>query len=71
MDSGGFLKGKPADFDPANALFLDDVIAFIRSSQAARWAELEAMLKERTAATVLVRLLLRVLPEGIPLQLLI
>ena len=51
--SGGFRKLDPQAFDPASALFPDEVIAFIRASQADRWGELEAMLKERTAATVL------------------
>ena len=43
----------PVAFDAATALFPQDVIGFIRDSQPARWAQLEAMLKERTAATVL------------------
>ena len=53
VERGGFAKGKFTDFDPATALFPDDLIGFIRASQIARWDELEAMLKERTAATVL------------------
>lgn len=50
---GGFTKGKPQEFDAATALFPKDVIAFLKASQPARWGELEAMLKERTEATVL------------------
>ena len=50
---GGYAKGDPKTYDAATALFPDEVIAFIRASQRARWEQLEAMLKERTAATVL------------------
>ncbi|GAB0114796.1 type I restriction endonuclease subunit R [Acidisoma sp. C75] len=48
-----YQKRTPVAFDPASALFPDDVIGFIRESQSARWAQLEAMLKDRTAATVI------------------
>jgi type I restriction enzyme, R subunit len=51
--SGGYAKGDPKGFDPATALFPDDVVAFIRASQPARWDALEAMLKDRTAATII------------------
>jgi len=50
---GGYAKGDPRTFDPATALFPEEVIAFIRASQPARWDALEAMLKERTAATII------------------
>lgn len=50
---GGYAKGNPKDFDPATALFPGDMIAFLRASQPARWEALEAMLKDRTAATVI------------------
>ena len=43
----------PQAFDPATALFPEDVIGFIRASQPARWDQLEAMLKDRTAATII------------------
>lgn len=48
-----YRKGDPKTFDVATALFPDEVIAFIRDSQPRRWAQLEAMLKERTAATII------------------
>lgn len=48
-----YQKRAPGAFDPATALFPDDVIGFIRDSQPARWAQLETMLKDRTAATVI------------------
>lgn len=51
--SGGYAKGDPRGFDPVTALFPDEVIAFIRASQPARWDQLETMLKDRTAATVI------------------
>ena len=50
---GGYESRPAAGFDPATALFPVDVITFIRDSQPTRWAQLEAMLKDRTAATVL------------------
>ncbi|WP_119419986.1 type I restriction endonuclease subunit R [Desertibaculum subflavum] len=51
--TGGYRTSSPKAFDAAVALFPDEVLAFIRASQAARWSELEAMLKDRTEATVL------------------
>jgi type I restriction enzyme R subunit len=53
LEHGGFSKGRPADFASEAALFPDDVVRFLQGSQSTRWAELEAMLKERTAETVL------------------
>lgn len=51
--SGSYTKGNPRAFDAATALFPDDVIGFIRDSQPARWSQLEAMLSDRTAPTVI------------------
>ena len=48
-----YRKGDPQTFDGATALFPDEVIGFIRDSQPARLAQLEAMLKDRTAATII------------------
>lgn len=48
-----YRKGDPKAFDPATALFSDEVIAFIRESQPARWGQLESMLRDSTAATVI------------------
>ena len=48
-----YVKGDPAVFDSATALFPEDVIGFIRASQPGRWDQLEAMLKDRTAATII------------------
>lgn len=48
-----YQKRSQGAFDPTTALFPDDVIGFLRDSQPARWDQLEAMLKDRTAATVI------------------
>ena len=48
-----YQKRAPETFDPATALFPEDVIGFLRDSQPARWTQLEAMLKDRTAVTVI------------------
>ena len=48
-----YQKRAPEAFDPMAALSPDDVIGFIRDSQPTRWAQLQAMLKDRTAATVI------------------
>ena len=53
LTQGGYQTRPPAAFDPVSALFPVDVIDFIRESQPTRWAQLEAMLKDRTAATIL------------------
>ena len=48
-----YQKRAPEAFDVTAALFPDDVIGFIRDSQPTRWSQLEAMLKDRGAATVI------------------
>ncbi|WP_449219946.1 type I restriction endonuclease subunit R [Tistrella mobilis] len=48
-----YQKRAPDAFDPTTALFPDDVIGFVRDSQPARWGQLEAMLKDRTAGMVI------------------
>lgn len=53
ITSDRYQKRSPDAFDPTTALFPDDVIGFLRDSQPARWDQLEAMLKDRTAATVI------------------
>ncbi len=53
ITNGGYAQGDPKAYDAATALFPDDVIRFLRASQPARWEQLEAMLKDRTAATVI------------------
>lgn len=64
LTRGGFTRGDPAGFEPNSALFPDEVIAFIRASQPARWDQLEAMLKERTSATILDSLLKELSSKG-------
>ncbi|MBK1699437.1 type I restriction endonuclease subunit R [Thiococcus pfennigii] len=51
--AGGYVKRGPKDFDEALALFPDDVAGFLKDSQSAKWAALEALLGDKTAATVL------------------
>lgn len=50
---GGYEKREPKAFDEALALFPEDVIGFMQASQPERWSRLEALLGERTRATVL------------------
>jgi type I restriction enzyme R subunit len=51
--AGGYEKRGPKDFDEALALFPDDVTGFLKDGQPAKWAALEALLGDKTAATVL------------------
>ncbi len=51
--SGGYQTRDPSAYDEALALFPDDVTGFLKDSQPAKWAALEALLGEKTAATVL------------------
>lgn len=64
ISTARYRKGNSKDFDAATALFPTEVIAFIRASQAARWAELEAMLKDRTEATILDSLTKELVTKG-------
>jgi type I restriction enzyme, R subunit len=50
---GHYTKGDPKTFNPTYALFPADVIGFIRQTQPMRWDQLEAMLKDRTADTII------------------
>src|SRR5690625_2594264 len=51
--TGGYQTRTAADYDEALALFPGDVIGFLQDSQAAKWGQLEALLGDRTEATVL------------------
>lgn len=51
--SGGYEKREATDYDEALALFPDDVTGFLQDSQAGKWGQLEALLGEKTCATVL------------------
>lgn len=53
IGSGGYQKRSPGAYDQETALFPDDVTGFLRESQPAKWAQLEALLGSRTGATVL------------------
>jgi len=50
--SGGYETRSPAAYDEALALFPEDVTGFLKASQPAKWAALEALLGDKTAATV-------------------
>jgi type I restriction enzyme, R subunit len=51
--SGGYEKRSPSAYGEALALFPEDVTGFLKDSQLARWEALEALLGDKTAATVL------------------
>ena len=53
IDRGGYEKRDPSAYDETMALFPDDAIAFIQASQPKRWKQLETLLADKTAATVL------------------
>ena len=41
IDNGGFERGDPKTFDASQALFPDEVIAFVKDTQPTRWQALE------------------------------
>ena len=51
--AGGYETRNPNAYDEALALFPADVTGFLKESQPARWQALEALLGQKTAATVL------------------
>ena len=51
--SGGYEKRKATSYDETLALFSDDVTGFLQDSQPAKWGQLEALLGDKTRATVL------------------
>lgn len=53
LATGGYEKRAPTAYVEALALFPDDVIGFIQDSQPKRWSQLEALLADKTPATVL------------------
>ena len=53
ISSGGYEKRLPSDYDEGRALFPEDVIRFLKDTQATRWTQLEALLGDKTEATVL------------------
>jgi len=59
-----FRKGAPTEFDQATALFPSQTLDFIRVTQPTRWAELEAMLRERTPSTVIDSLVKELASKG-------
>src|SRR5690348_4548887 len=59
-----FRKGTPSEFDPTTALFPSQTLDFIRVTQTVRWAELEAMLKDRTPFTIIESLVKELASKG-------
>ncbi len=53
IGAGRYAKRTPAAYDEALALFPDDVTGFLKDSQPAKWAQIEALLGTKTEATVL------------------
>ena len=51
--AGGYEKRDATTYDETLALFPDDVIDFLQDSQSAKWGHLEALLGDKTSATVL------------------
>ncbi|QTN40893.1 type I restriction endonuclease subunit R [Marinobacter salsuginis] len=51
--AGGYEKREATDYGEALALFPDDVTGFLQDSQPAKWEQLEALLGDKTRATVL------------------
>ena len=51
--SGGYEERDASAYDEALALFPDDVIGFLQDSQAAKWGQLDALLGDKSRATVL------------------
>lgn len=51
--AGGYEKRDASAYDETLALFPDDVIGFLQDSQLAKWGQLEALLGDKTSATVL------------------
>lgn len=51
--AGGYQKRSAQAYDQDQALFPDDVIGFLQDTQAHKWGQLEALLKDKTRATVL------------------
>lgn len=53
LKSGGYTKRTPQDYDETLALFPADVTGFLKESQPSKWSALEALLSQKTEATVL------------------
>ncbi len=53
IDTGGYTKRKPADYDETLALFPVDVIGFLKDSQPGKWQALETLLGGKAETTLL------------------
>ncbi|MEM1126695.1 MAG: DEAD/DEAH box helicase family protein, partial [Bacteroidota bacterium] len=52
LATGRYEARAPSAYDAARALFPEDVVGFLQDTQPKKWAGLEALLGERTTATV-------------------
>jgi len=53
VGTGGYDKRAPSAFDESLALFPEDVAGFVKDSQPNKWRQLEALLGDKTGATLL------------------
>ncbi|STZ76535.1 type I restriction endonuclease subunit R [Bergeriella denitrificans] len=53
LNDGGYQKGSAKSYDKSTALFPDDVVAFIQTTQPKLWARLELLFKDQAAAELL------------------
>ena len=53
---GGYIEGKPADFDAHNALVTESVIAFIKDSQPKAWERLVTIHQRKAKDNFITRL---------------
>ncbi|EHA14569.1 type I restriction endonuclease subunit R [Halomonas sp. HAL1] len=53
IGESGYAKREASAYDETLALFPNDVIGFLQDSQPSKWAQLEALLGDKTGATVL------------------
>ncbi|MGD9578958.1 MAG: type I restriction endonuclease subunit R [Syntrophorhabdus sp.] len=53
VNSGGYERRQPGDFDETRALFPADIISFLQNSQTSRWEQVVALLGDKAISTVL------------------
>jgi len=53
LESGLYRKGSPDSFDREKALFPDEFVEFVKSTQPKEWDQLERIYKENTANTLI------------------
>ena len=53
IEHGGYVKGKPEDYDAENALFPKDIIAFIQQTQPKLWQRVVDLNKDKAPAALI------------------